>query len=203
MTDMHERLRQAREAAGFEKASDAARALDVPVPTYLGHENGSRTFRPSAEQYARRFGVSLEWLLTGRGHRERRPIVASSEKPTVPIVGYVSAGLAHFFADQGEIDRVMAPEGSTTDTVAVELRGESLGEFFDGWLAYYDDVRRPVTPDLIGQLCIVGLDDGRILIKKLHRSKTRGLFHLRSLTEPPIFDVAVEWAARVKSLAPR
>lgn len=127
-----------------------------------------------------------------------------SADTTVPLVGYVGAGAeAFFFADQGEIDRVPAPEGATESTVAVEIRGESLGSFFDRWIVYYDQVRRPVTPDLLGRLCIVGLEDGRILVKKLQRSKARGLFHLLSQTEGPILDVAVDWAAPVKLMAPR
>lgn len=123
---------------------------------------------------------------------------------TVPLVGYVAAGaVAHFFSDQGEYDRVEAPEGSTNDTVSVEIRGDSLGSFFDEWLVFYDEVRSPVTPDLIGRLCVVGLVDGRVMIKKLRRSKTEGLFHLESNTEGTITDVAVEWAARVKNMVPR
>jgi hypothetical protein len=49
----------------------------------------------------------------------------------------------------------------------------------------------------------VGLEDGRILIKQVQRSRTEGLFNLLSSTEKPIFDVAVEWAARVNSIARR
>ena len=40
--EAHDRLKQARMDAGFRTASDAAKALAVKVPTYLGHENGSR-----------------------------------------------------------------------------------------------------------------------------------------------------------------
>ena len=122
-----------------------------------------------------------------------------------PLVGFVGAGArAHFFADgQGPFDEVRAPDGSTDHTVAVEIRGDSLGPFFNEWLVYYDDVRAPVTPDLIGQLCVVGLPDGRILIKKLKASQTPGLFHLLSQTEEPILDVAIDWAARVRSMSPR
>jgi DNA-binding XRE family transcriptional regulator len=202
MKEPYERLKDAREKAGFADASTAARALGVREPTYFAHENGSRGFKSSADEYARKYGVSLEWLLTGRGSRERRSIVPVGRE--VPLVGYVSAGAeAHFFSDQGELGRVTAPEGATDSTVAVEIRGESLGSFFDHWIVFYDDVRRPVTADLVGKLCVLGLDDGRVLIKKLKRSRTRGLFHLLSQTEDPILDVAIEWAAKVKTMVPR
>ena len=128
-----------------------------------------------------------------------------SERRTVPLVGYVGAGaLAHIFADaQGPFDEVDAPEGSTDSTVAVEIRGESLGALFDQWLVYYDDVRDPPGRDLMGKLCVVGLADGRILIKKLTRGQLPGHFTLLSNVEPPIYDVLVDWAARVKNMTPR
>ncbi|MCP1832788.1 helix-turn-helix transcriptional regulator [Bradyrhizobium sp. USDA 4545] len=205
MKEMHQRLAAARKDAGYPTAAAAAEALGVKQPTYLGHENGSRGFKKAnAELYARKFGVSLEWLLTGKGARGGKAAPAAASERQVPLVGYVGAGAAtHFFPHDAPIDEVSAPTGSTASTVAVEIRGESLGTFFDRWLVFYDDVRRPVTPDLINKLCVVGLDDGRILIKKIQKSKARGLFHLLSQTEPPILDVAIEWAARVKNLVPR
>lgn len=201
MEEPHERLREARLDAGFEDASEAARRLGMAGPTYLGHENGSRGFKARAPEYARKFKVSLEWLLTGKGQKQGREPTRVDR--TVPLVGYVGAGAETHFLPSGELDRVPAPEGSTDDTVAVEIRGESLGSFFDRWLIFYDDVRRPVTSDLVGKLCVVGLEDGRILVKKIQRSKARGLFHLLSQTEGPILDVPIEWAARVKNMVPK
>jgi len=63
----HHRLRFAREQAGYGSASDAARAMGVEEPTYLGHENGSRGLSRAGPRYARFFRVSLDWLLAGRG----------------------------------------------------------------------------------------------------------------------------------------
>jgi phage repressor protein C with HTH and peptisase S24 domain len=63
----HQRLRFAREQAGYARASDAARAMGVEEPTYLGHENGSRGLSRAAARYARFFHVSLDWLIDGRG----------------------------------------------------------------------------------------------------------------------------------------
>ena len=124
---------------------------------------------------------------------------------TVPVVGYVGAGAAMnlFGLAQGELGRVKAPDGSTAHTVAVEIQGTSLGELFDRWLVYYDLVHNPPTGDLIGRLCVVGLADGRVLIKKLMGGQIAGHWTLLSNTEPPIYDVVVEWAARVKQMSPR
>lgn len=61
------RLKAARKAAGFLSAIDAAAALDINYRTYIGHENGNRGIsRNSLELYAKRFGVTTDWLLSGR-----------------------------------------------------------------------------------------------------------------------------------------
>lgn len=121
----------------------------------------------------------------------------------VKLVGYVGAGAAAHFYDAADLGTVPAPEGATADTVAMEIRGESLGALFEHWLVYYDEVRSPVTADMIGRLCVVGLPDDRVLVKKIQRARTQGFYHLLSNTEEPMFDQEVLWAARVKSMKPR
>jgi transcriptional regulator with XRE-family HTH domain len=70
MTTPNERLRKAR-ARFYPSAADAARALGVQYGTYAGHENGHRGFPASrAPEYARRFKVSPEWLLYGKGEEQ-------------------------------------------------------------------------------------------------------------------------------------
>ena len=69
--EAHERLQWARKQAGFDEATDAARAMGISPPTYLGHENGSRGFISMAARYARFFKVDFEWLATGRGDPKR------------------------------------------------------------------------------------------------------------------------------------
>src|SRR5262249_42707558 len=67
LNEPHLRLRCARERAGYASASDAARAMGVEEPTYLGHENGSRGLSRAGPRYAKFFRVSLDWRLAGRG----------------------------------------------------------------------------------------------------------------------------------------
>lgn len=199
-----DRLRDARAKAGYEDAVDAARAYGWTESTYIHHENGTRGLKPDvARKYAKAFKVKPEWLLYGDPSMKRGAI---EPKPkTVDIVGYVGAGAeAYFFGDQGPVGEAPAPEGATDETVAVEIRGESLGALFDRWLVFYNDVHRPVTAEQINHLCVVGLPDGRILIKKLQKSRAKnGLFHLLSNTEAPILDAEVEWAAKVINMVPR
>lgn len=58
MESISDRLRIARENAGFTISADAPRALGVSYPTYAAHENGSRGIPGCAlTLYARRFRV--------------------------------------------------------------------------------------------------------------------------------------------------
>lgn len=131
------------------------------------------------------------------------PELENSMPATVKLVGYVGAGAAAHFYDPADLGTVPAPDGATEDTVAMEIRGDSLGALFEHWLVYYDEVRSPITTDMIGRLCVVGLPDDRVLVKKIQRSRTQGLFHLLSNTEGPILDQEVLWGARVRSMVPR
>jgi transcriptional regulator with XRE-family HTH domain len=128
-----------------------------------------------------------------------------SDTPPVLIVGNVGAGSeAHFYEEgQGPFDEAPTIEGASESTVAVEIQGNSLGPLFDRWIAYYDDLRSPPTPDLVGHLCIVGLTDGRVLIKKIARARGNNHFDLWSNAEGPMFDVIIKWGARVKAIRPR
>ncbi len=64
-----DRLRQAREAKGYESAKAAAEAMQgVAVTTYQQHESGLRGFPAAkAAKYGKFFGVPAEWLLYGKG----------------------------------------------------------------------------------------------------------------------------------------
>src|SRR5271166_1713750 len=71
-----ERLRAARKRR-FKSARAAALAMGIAVATYGSHERarlpGGRDYGPDeARRYARRFGVTPEWLLTGRRQEEQQ-----------------------------------------------------------------------------------------------------------------------------------
>jgi len=88
------RLKAAREAAGFTSAKAAAEGLGVPLATYTQHENGTRGIpRDKAPLYARRFKVSEEWLLYGKGRGEMSA-VPSGAMPVaaIPLLGAVPGG---------------------------------------------------------------------------------------------------------------
>lgn len=94
MTEVYERLAIARERAGFVTAADAARALGVKEQTYYSHENGNSGLRAVvAERYARKFKVSLDWLLTGQGEISPNGAVPYEiEVAGLPLLGSIQAG---------------------------------------------------------------------------------------------------------------
>jgi hypothetical protein len=74
----------------------------------------------------------------------------------------------------------------------------------NSWLVFYDDVRSPVTDDLVGWPCVVGLTDDRILVKKIIRNRRGGYDLLsNSVSDDPIEDAKIEWAALVKFMRPK
>jgi Peptidase S24-like len=63
-----QRLRERRKDLGYKTATDAARRHGWNISTYRSHENDSRgTGIPkwAAEDYAKTYKVSLDWLMTG------------------------------------------------------------------------------------------------------------------------------------------
>jgi transcriptional regulator with XRE-family HTH domain len=183
-------LRKYRHAAGLSQAR-LAQLVRTSQPQIQRLETGKRKLTKEwAVRLAPHLGVSAERLLFGNGPAE------------VDLIGYVGAGgEAYFGNSQGPFGRVPAPDAATDRTVAVEIRGQSLGPFFDRWLVFYDDVRRPPTDDLAGRLCVVGFGD-RVLIKKLVRSDKRGCWDLHSHFGSSIDGEQVDWAAPVRLLRP-
>ncbi len=121
----------------------------------------------------------------------------------VRVVGFVGAGAqTHLYAEgQGPFDWAPAPPDAKPNTVAVRVRGTSMaGLIDDGSLLYYDMRSDPPTIDMNGSLCIIGLSDGRVVVKKLYKGGKRGRWNLISTNDAPMMDQAVEWAAKVTSV---
>lgn len=196
------RIDERLEALGLTAAGASKKAslsADAIRNIYRAQATGSRkgVSTRTIEQLAEALETTPQWLM-GSDAETLRP-------STVPVVGYVQAGAEAvlFSAGQGPFDYVTAPEGSTEHTVAAEIRGTSLGPLFNEWLVFYDDVRSPVTEDLYGALCIVGLPDGKVVVKQIKPSRSPGLYHLVSQTEGMMPDQEVLWAAKVTAMAPR
>jgi transcriptional regulator with XRE-family HTH domain len=96
---VHERLKQARIAAGYATPTEAARAFGWAVSTYLGHENGDRNpSKVAAKRYANAFRTTAGYLLYG----EQTPIsgqpAASGGLQLDPVrVAHVISALLRMF----------------------------------------------------------------------------------------------------------
>jgi hypothetical protein len=113
-------------------------------------------------------------------------------------------GETHYYEVAPEdLDQIEVPTLATEATLALEIRGTSLGSHLNHWFVLYDDVRKPATLDLVGELCVVALDDGRVVIKQVQQGKVAGEFDLISQADPPIHRARIAWAAIVKAIIQR
>jgi SOS-response transcriptional repressor LexA len=128
-----DRLRQARERAGYSSASAAAEALGVPVATYVQHENGNRGVPASrAERYARFFRVAPEWILYGKRGKDE-PFVELG--PRLPVVGPVAAGVwREAWQDAPEDQRSFTGRPDVNAPLehryGVRVEGDSMNELY-------------------------------------------------------------------------
>lgn len=122
------RLRQARVYAGFQTATEAAKSLGIKYPTYAAHENGSRGVVRAAQKYARRYRVSLDWLIrgVGAGPGEDAEII-SDEVIEVPLLATVSAGrLQRDDIASEQIGKVIVGQLPAGDWIALKVTGDSM-----------------------------------------------------------------------------
>lgn len=95
------------------------------------------------------------------------------------------------------------PPGATHWAAALHVRGHSMPGFAeDGALIYYEDRRDPPTEDMLGEVAIVGLDTGEVLLKRLLRGSRPGLYDLESIAGPTRRDARVVWAGRISAIIP-
>lgn len=192
--------------AGKLNQTELAQRLGKPI-TQPQVSRWLRGQDPEGPNYNRIVALAEEMgVLTDTRSEDVAAALPETQAPNrVRLVGYVGAGSEmHYYrlADE-EYEEVPAPRRVTDRTVAVEIRGKSMGPAVSGWLVFYDDIHSEVSPALHGRLCVVGLSDDRILVKRI-QSQGNGLFTLLSNSdEAPIEDAQIEWAALVTSLEPR
>lgn len=129
MNTSNQRLRKAREKAGFGTAKDAAIAMGIPVSTYLGHENGHRGIpRDRAPHYARKFKVTEEWLLFGKGESDLDPAIPDGAEQVVqvPLLGDVPAGPVREAIQQSSGFVLASESDAPKDSYALRVSGESM-----------------------------------------------------------------------------
>lgn len=188
-------LKKLRESKGLSQTA-LATAMGTTRSQYVKLERGERRLSQDwIERAATALGVSPAAIL-------------GSRNDTVPLVGVIGAGGTIYPIDDHEqgagLEEVEVPPGAGPSTVAAEVRGDSMpGIAEEGWFIYWDERQSAPDDRHIGKLCVVGLNDGRVLVKKIYRSKAPGLFTLFSTGADPIMDVVIEWAAKVSFIKPR
>lgn len=124
----------------------------------------------------------------------------------VPVVGRVGAGAQILLVDgdgDATLSEVEAPPGSSDDTVAVEVEGDSMaGQADDGSILYFDERHDPPDSSFIGKLCVVWCEDGRVLVKRLGFGSAPGLWSLVSAGGHVERDVVLRYAAKVLWIKP-
>lgn len=191
----HDRLNQAWTDTGWSKA-ELARRSDVPYDSVVKYLAG-KVDKPRGDILAKlsaALGKDDLWLERG----------IDLEAPTrlVRLVGYIGAGQAIYPVDDGGDEEVEAPANSHASTVAGKVRGDSmLPTFHDGWLIYWSKHLPPM--EMVNQLAVVQVSDGRVMVKTIRLGSKPGLFHLTSFNAADISDVPLDWAAPIDWVKPR
>jgi phage repressor protein C with HTH and peptisase S24 domain len=193
MEEPYQRLQIARQKAGFENATDAARTFGWNENTYRSHENGERGLKLAvAERYARAFTTTAAWLLTGESVQQPRHVVR--------LVGRIGAGAvidSDFEQEPPEgFAEIEIPFPVPKGAVAFEIVGDSMWPRYDpGDIVICWKVAQTRT-EADGWEAAVRLTDGRRYLKTIRRvGKER--FDLVSHNASPILDVQIEWACKV------
>ena len=200
MDDRAARLRQARLDAGFETAAAAAEAHGWNRNTYASNENGNAPYSwRRARDYGQAFSVRPEWLYDAQGP-------AAGQPGPAPVIGRVGAdpgGEVLLAGGQVQPEFAPLPPGGTERAVALRVTGHSMrGLADDGALIYFEDQRTPPSPDMLGQVVVVELDTGEVLVKRLLRGGAPGRFDLESLAGPTRRDARLRWAAHITAIVP-
>ena len=139
MSNANERLRAAREKAGFKRAADAASTKGWAYSTYAGHENGSRQILPdAANKYARAFGVSANHILFGADSDSALSESSDTDRTDdihVPVYDVqASAGFGALVDYEEQTHSLAFPpdylrkltSGSPKDLVIISVKGDSM-----------------------------------------------------------------------------
>lgn len=203
--EIGQRIKLAREASGFRRAAEAAPSLGLKYATYAGHENGSRDPKGNIELYARRYGVSTDWLLTGRGQGPKAGAARPSAPPgKVRLAGRVGAGQVITPFDDEPYEWVDEPADAREGTTAVEVVGDSGHPVFEeGTYLYYS--RHLPPEEMVNRRAILRTAKGELYVKVLRKGSSEGFWNLQSINSlyPDIVDQVVEWAAPIEWIKPR
>lgn len=124
-----DRLKWARESAGYETAADFARAHGIGEGGYRHHENGTRPIHVHvAKKYSKLLDIDAAWLLTGQGKPKAGIALLPNGKPLrlAPVISWVQAG-TFGAADMDLSSENTVPIATNAKRIAaVEVLGTSM-----------------------------------------------------------------------------
>ncbi|MEJ8476429.1 LexA family transcriptional regulator [Roseibium algae] len=206
--DAKDRLKTAREKAGFKSASEAARLLrSININTLISNENGNRPIsKKMAQVYAESFNVSPGWLLYGDGD-QLKPVAGVQNPGTVQtlnIHGEVAAGLwlesNLFEAETIETSTLIGCDSRFPSSAQYLLRikGESLNKVAqDGDLILCVNYLDALIEIKIGDLAVVerSRDGGHTVERTAKRIvKHNGVVELHPVSTDPRFQNAITYS---------
>jgi phage repressor protein C with HTH and peptisase S24 domain len=187
-----DRLKQAREAAGFENAVDAVRRFGWTQSTYLGHENGSRGVTAgAAARYGLAFKVPPEWILFGGDLDERDlALLVTTTEPAADMVDVynveASAGFGSLVGNEMVVDRLSFPPGylskitrsNPKNLAIIGVKGKSMEPTLsDDDIVMVDLSKTDLSYD---GLFVVRDGGDSLLVKRISRGSRRGTVMLVS-----------------------
>ncbi len=185
-------LQRAREVAGLTQAGLADLVKTTQVQIGRLEKSKRKLTKEWADRLAPHLNVSPAYLLDVDG--------------MTSIVGYVGAGGYAEYLEGADLGHAPRPPGFSSNGVALQVRGDSMpGIAEDNWLIYYDERHEFPSEDMFGQLCVVQVEDGPVLVKRLYRGGLPGTFDLVSTSSSyePVRTVQVQWVAKVDWIKPR
>ena len=205
MTNQHDRLRQARIAAGYRFATRAAEAFGWNVNSYKSNENGNAPFSyDQGKVYARAFKVSPVWLYDDdfNGPMRNNSPHQHGAIRSLSIEGKVAAGATGYFDSDGSPgsgNDVMFDPDEITLTLQVE--GDSMvPRFKDRDIVCFGYRYDDPTPLIGREVMAQEANNGRKLLKVLQEGSAPGLWTLYSVNTSydPIKDIELDWVLPVK-----
>ncbi len=198
------RLRYLRARAGLTQ-EQLAELVETSQANINRWENGKTTPRQiMLGKLAAALGASINWIVSG------------SDAPTstkIPVIGYVAAeedehcAVYPFddFAKGDGLYEVDAPVILDDGYVALEIRGHSQEPVYrDRDIIIYRRDGDFILEQCLGRMCIVKLQDGRLLIKEVKRSQSAPMkYDLHSFNRDPIPAQSIQWAAPIRVHLPR
>lgn len=135
MKSIGERLKEARVAAGFATAADAARALGEHPQNVRDHEANRRGVSPEkAEAYARLYKVPPALIVFGEGSTHESGVAQNDDVRLVGVIGEVRAGMFAPVPDDEptpwELVPVSLPEYKRAHLFALNVVGRSMDKYY-------------------------------------------------------------------------